>query len=444
MGVLIPRNKIRQVFNLALPIIGGMMSQNILNLVDTAMVGTLGDAALAAVGMGGFVNFMCIALVMGLSAGVQAMSARRLGEGKTSETAIPLNGGLALAIIFSIPVSMVLISFVPNLFPLLVNDPLVAENGTPYLQARLVGMTALSINYAFRGYWNGINLSKIYMRTLVLMHISNVALNYVLIFGAFGFPALGTYGAGIGTAIANYIGSGIYFVLALQLARPSGFLRKLPSKETLKTMLRVSLPVSIQQLFFAAGMTVFFWIVGQMGTRELAANNVLVNLLLVCILRGIGFGMASASLVGQALGRGEKDEAKEWGWIVCKLSVVCIMIVATPAILFPDFFLKGFIYEADTLAVARLPLRFVACGIGLDTVGLVLFNALMGAGYTRVPMILSIIMQWVLFLPIAYLMGPVWHLGLAAIWVGQMCYRGVQALILMWIWKRHRWANVEV
>ena len=77
----------------------------------------------------------------------------------------------------------------------------------------------------------------------------------------------------------------------------------MPNKETLKTIIRISLPVSIQQLFFATGMTVFFWIVGQIGTRELAANNVLVNLLLVCILPGIGFGMACATLVGQALGR---------------------------------------------------------------------------------------------------------------------------------------------
>ena len=76
---------------LALPIIGGMVSQNILNLVDTAMVGTLGDAALAAVGLGGFVNFMFIALILGVSTGVQVMTARRKGEGRFGDLALPLN-----------------------------------------------------------------------------------------------------------------------------------------------------------------------------------------------------------------------------------------------------------------------------------------------------------------------------------------------------------------
>ena len=438
------KKQLKEVFALALPIIGGMVSQNILNLVDTAMVGTLGDAALAAVGMGGFVNFMCVALVMGLSAGVQAMSSRRLGEGKSDQTAVPLNGGLLLSLIFSIPVSIILILAVPSFFPLLVSDSAVIDNGTPYLQARVAGMVAMGLNYSFRGYWNGINLSKIYMRTLVIMHICNIVLNYLLIFGMFGFPEMGTLGAGLGTTIASYIGSGIYTFLAFKMARQAGFLRGLPDKQTVQTMLRVSLPVSIQQVFFATGMTVFFWIVGQMGTRELAANNVLVNLLLVCILPGIGFGMASATLVGQALGRNQPTEAKAWGWIVCKLAAGTITVIALPAIFFPDFFLEIFIHDAQTVSVARLPLRIVACGIGLDSIGLVLFNALSGAGYTKRPMYLSIFMQWICFLPIAYLMGPQWGLGLESIWAGQMCYRAIQGFILMYMWSGGKWMSAKV
>ena len=79
--------------------------------------------------------------------------------------------------------------------------------GVPYLQARLFGMVGVGLNFAFRGYWNGINLSVIYLRTLVLMHTCNIFLNYVLIFGAWGFPEMGATGAGVGTAIATYLGS---------------------------------------------------------------------------------------------------------------------------------------------------------------------------------------------------------------------------------------------
>ncbi|MEE2903152.1 MAG: MATE family efflux transporter [Myxococcota bacterium] len=438
------RKTLKEVLDLALPIIGGMVSQNILNLVDTAMVGSLGDAALAAVGMAGFVNFMCVAMVMGLSAGVQAMASRRLGEGKSDSTAAPLNGGLLLSFIVAVPLSLLLAFLTPNLFPLLVNDDLVVAEGTPYLQVRLLAMTALGMNYSFRGYWNGINLSKIYLRTLVIMHLSNLLLNYLLIFGKFGFPELQTLGAGIGTAIANYIGTSVYFFLAFRLARENGFLRAMPNKETLKTIIRISLPVSIQQLFFATGMTVFFWIVGQIGTRELAANNVLVNLLLVCILPGIGFGMACATLVGQALGRKDVKAAKDWGWIVCRIAALSIGALGLPAAIFPEFFLQFFIYDPQTLKIAILPLRIVTSMIALDSIGLVLFNAMNGAGYTRTPMILSIIMQWCLYLPIAYFMCIVLGYGLVAIWAGQMCYRGIQALLLMKIWSKGKWASVRL
>lgn len=438
------KKTLKEVLDLALPIIGGMVSQNVLNLVDTAMVGSLGDAALAAVGMAGFVNFMCVAIVMGLSAGVQAMASRRLGEGNSESTALPLNGGLFLSFVIAVPLSIFLASLTPKLFPLLVNDDLVVKEGTPYLQVRLLAMTALGMNYSFRGYWNGINLSKIYLRTLVIMHLSNLLLNYLLIFGKFGFPELQTLGAGIGTAIANYIGTAVYFFLAFRLARRNGFLRAMPSKDTLKTIIRISLPVSVQQLFFATGMTVFFWIVGQIGTRELAANNVLVNLLLVCILPGIGFGMACATLVGQALGRKDIEAAKEWGWIVCRIASLSIGILGLPAVIFPEFFLTFFIHDPETLTIAILPLRIVTSMIALDSIGLVLFNAMNGAGYTRTPMILSIVMQWFIYLPIAYFMCIVLGYGLVAIWAGQMCYRGIQALLLMRLWSKGNWSTVKI
>jgi Na+-driven multidrug efflux pump len=87
------------------------------------------------------------------------------------------------------------------------------------------------------------------------------------------------------------------------------------------SMLRISIPAGMQSFFFATGMTAFFWIIGRIGTAELAASNVLVQLLLVAILPGIGFGLAAASLVGQALGRGNREDAATWGWDVTRLAI---------------------------------------------------------------------------------------------------------------------------
>jgi putative MATE family efflux protein len=213
---MLNQTRIRTILALALPIIGGMASQNVLNLVDTAMVGFLGAPALAAVGMGSFANFMAVAFIMGLSAGVQAIASRRLGEGRREETASGLNSGLLIALFVGVPWSVLLIVFADRLFPFLVDDPEVVALGVPYFRARLVGMVAIGMNFAFRGFWNGIGQSRRYLQTLVIMHICNLILNWVLIFGHFGFPALGAFGAGVGTTIATFLGTAIYIILSVR------------------------------------------------------------------------------------------------------------------------------------------------------------------------------------------------------------------------------------
>lgn len=388
------RARRRRILGLALPIIGGMASQNVLNLVDTAMVGTLGASALAAVGMASFANFLASAFVTGLSAGVQATAARRLGEGRESETAVALNGGLLLAASIALPLSALLFVLAPLFFPYLVDDPAVVADGVPYLRARLVAMVALGMNFSFRGYWNGVDLSRLYMRTLVIMHAANIVLNWLLIFGHLGLPRLGALGAGIGTAASTFLGTAIYFFLGLRHARAAGFLGGLPSRATIASMLRLSVPAGVQQTFFAGGMTVLFWIIGLVGTAELAASNVLVNLLLVALLPSLGFGLAAASLVGHSLGQGRPAEARRWGWDVSTLAMAVVGLLALPGVIVPDLLLRIFLHEPALLDLARLPLRVIALTMVVDATGMVLMNALQGAGDTRRVMVVAVGMQW--------------------------------------------------
>ena len=167
------------LLNIIRPIMGGMMSQNILNLVDIGMVGHLGDAALAATGIGSFTNYLAISFIIGLSAGVQALAARRLGEGRHDETALPLNGGLLLALAIGAPLCTVLYLVVPSLYPYLSQDPAVIEQGVPYLQVRILSMVAVGMNFSFRGYWSAIHLTGVYLRTLLIMHAINIFLKRV-------------------------------------------------------------------------------------------------------------------------------------------------------------------------------------------------------------------------------------------------------------------------
>ena len=423
---------------------GGMVSQNIMNLVDTAMVGSLGDDALAAVGLAGFTAFTCAALLIGISTGVQATSARWLGAGRTKEIAVPLNGGLLLVLLLGVPMAVSLFFFAPHFFPLLSQDANVATQGTVYLQARLVGLIAMGTNFVFRGYWNAVNLSAIYMRTVIIMNVINIFLNWVLIFGNLGAPELGILGAGIGTTAALSIGSITYFMTAYRRSRAAGFLVGWPDWAMLWTLIRLSVPAGIQHVFFALGMTFFFWILGSIGTAELAAGHVLSNLLLLWMLLSNGFGLAAASLVGQALGAGDAEDAQAWAWQVVRIAMVCVGLLALPAVLVPDLFLGLFLRDPATLGLARLPLQITALTMALEVIGMVLMNAHYGAGHSRRVMVISLAMQWCFFLPIAFLMGLVFGLGLLAIWSVNIGYRLIQSGVFVWSWQSGSWAKVRI
>jgi putative MATE family efflux protein len=441
---MLDKQRSKAILALSLPIIGGMMSQNILNLVDTAMVGRLGAPALAAVGLGGFLNYMCVAFLLGLSAGVQAMVSRRMGEEKQSEAAYPLNAALLLILIAAVPMTVLLYFISPYLISWFNPDPLVVEQGTPYLQARFLGLISLAVHFSFRGYWSAINMTKIYLKALLFAHASNIAISYVLIFGKFGMPALGTYGAGLGTSISITLAVFYYFYCALKHTRGYGFLENLPSKATVKQMIKTSVPSSIQQFFFAAGFAALYWIIGQVGTKELAGANVIINLMLVGLLPAMGFGLGGATLVGQALGKKNIDAAQQWGWDTVKLACITAAFLMLPVMFFPDLILRIFLTDQSVIDLTRLPLQLAALSLGVECIGIVLFNTINGAGDTTSTMKISFALQWIVFLPAAWLVGPYLGMGLTAIWIGQILYRLVFTWAMIHMWQARKWSTIEV
>ncbi len=200
-GVLPGRARFRSIVSLSLPIMGGMMSQNLLNLADTAMVGRLGASELAAVGMGGVATFLAFAFLLGLSPAVQAMASRRLGEGNNDVVAHPLNAGLLMASLIGVPLGILLLLISGKMFNVLSDDPAVVAAGVPYLRARMISIAGVGINFSFRGYWNGVHRPSRYMMTLTTMNMVNILFNYLFIFGHWGFPAMGAAGAGLASTV---------------------------------------------------------------------------------------------------------------------------------------------------------------------------------------------------------------------------------------------------
>ena len=444
---MLDKHRLDRILALALPIIGGMVSQNVLNLVDTAMVSRLenSNAALAAVGYGGFLLFVAQAVILGLSTGVQASASRRKGQGRLKETALFLNAALIIVIVAAPLLALMVIKCAPAVYPYINDDPEIQALGIPYMQIRALGMVFVAANFAFRGYWNAIDMARLYMTTLISMHVINIVLNYILIFGNFGAPALGVEGAAMASAASLGFGTLVYFSFGLMYARENGFLRGLPCREDVMSLIRISLPPGIQQMFFAGGFLATFWIIGKIGTAEVAAANILINVMLVAILPGMGLGMAAATLVGQALGRGDVDDATAWAWDTVKVAMVIMGLLGLPMIFFPEQLIR-LIYtlEPETLEVLLWPMRLVGISMVFEALGMTMQFALQGAGYTRRVMYVAVLNQWLIYLPLAYLVGPVLGFGLTVIWLLNVGYRSVQSFVFVAFWVKGRWAEVRI
>jgi len=434
-----------RILSIGVPILGGMGSSVLLSLVDTAMVGWLGNAELAAVGLGSFASWIYLGFFQGLTIAVQALVSRRAGQGRINESGASLNAALILLLAIAPSSAAVLWWATPALFALLNDDPAVLVNGIPYLRWVIAQSVFIGSIYAFNGFWNGIGRPRLYIAPLIVMHLTNAVLAYGLIFGRLGLPTMGTGGAGLATALASVVGCGLYLVLAWRHARPLGFLRARPTRDEFAALTRLAVPAGLQQLFDTLALTLMYRIVGAIGTIELAAYAVLINLVGLVGLPAFALGSAGATLVGQALGRGNIDDAARWAWDVLLLGALCLAVIGMPFWLVPDLILSIWLHEPAALDAARTPMRILGAMIIVTGVGYMLAAMLNGAGDVRRVTWVNLLTQWFWLLPGAWLLGPVLGGGLLGVWcMHQFGFRALQSVIYVLIWRRRRWARVQL
>lgn len=427
-----------KVIRLALPIMLGMLSQSMLNLIDAALVGHLGEVALAGVGVGGYAMFMLSAVVFGLSSSVQAQTAHRVGSSHGCLTQ-PLQSGLVIGLAVALPLSLWAWWQAPLLVGLINQADAVQDVAVNYFRWRVLSLVAIALTLCFRGYWNGRQQTHLYLRIIVAVHLLNVVASAGLIYGLAGLPEMGASGAGAGTTLSLFVGLLVWGCVSLKRASMQHFLTRLPCFASLRTTLTLSAPHSIQQLLFAAGYAVLFWLLSQLGTASVAVGHVLINLSLLLILPGVGVGIAVMSLVGEALGRDAQQEAHRWGLDALRVAWLLLLILALPMLIAPEHVLGIFFSSSDLIALGTLPLQLTGVMIVLDAAALVLAQALMGAGAQRTVMLLTLGMQWLLFLPLAWWVGIELEHGLLGIWLMQLFYRLINSLGFLWVWQRRRW-----
>tara|TARA_B100000700_G_scaffold53679_1_gene57355 strand:+ start:19453 stop:20778 length:1326 start_codon:yes stop_codon:yes gene_type:complete len=433
-------SKFKRILSLSIPIIGGMMSQNILNLVDTLMIGQLGHVALAGTGVGAFLFFVSFAGFTGIASGVQTMVARYVGQSQQALISVALILGLILSVTGSIIVVFGQWFFLDGLIGLFSTDQGVLLVAQDYYGYRLLGLPFLTFCLVIRGFWNGISEPRRYLVVIVVIHVLNVLFNYCFIFGKFGFPAMQAAGAGLASSLSLVIGSVIYGIdcKSYLLIRSFFNLSKDVLKDTLNWLLNLGIPTSIQQFFFALGVAVFYWVLGQLGTVEMAIGNVLVNIVLVGILPGIGLAMATMTLVSQSLGEKKVTETFYWPFYVSILALLGVGSLVLGVLCFPKLILQPFIVDETVLQRAILPLRLDAIGVLLEVLALIFMYALNGVDRTRFVMIASIICQWIFLLPITYWISIMLGYGLVGAWASWLFFQLLQVLVFSGAWLRLR------
>jgi putative MATE family efflux protein len=432
-----------RILTIGIPIIMGMLSQSLLNLVDAVMVGNLGPKALAAVGIGSYASFLTISLVMGLSAAVQTLVARRMGAGESETAGKPLMAGLILGGLTALPLTLFFLLFSTELMSLFSSDRAVLDVAEPYFEWRTLAIIAVAFNFCFRGYWAGIGETKTYLKILLWMHIANVVVSYMLIFGvsALAIPAFGAVGSGMGTCIALFIGTIIYLISTLKKAKRHGFSLRIPSKDVMKSLARLAIPNSLQQGFFSLGISVLFIIIGLIGTEEQAIGHILITLSLLLILPSVGLGIAATSLVSHSLGAKNSEDAYQWGWEVVRLTMFLMLLLGLPIALFADSILRLFTNDEHLIALGTIPLQITGISITFEVTAMVLTQALLGAGASRKVLAINIVMQWGFLLPLAYLIGPILGYGLLGIWGIQSVQRISSSLLYASLWRRRSWIS---
>lgn len=441
---MLTRERVTTIFKLAFPMSIALSSALVMSLVDLAMVAPLGSHVTAAVGLSVFSYTLLLAFVTGLGPAVQGVVARRRGQGSTDPKCVPLNAGLMMAVIVGIPITVAGYLLAPVFFSWFSSDPKVIETGVAFLRVLYLGVVVTGMSHAFKGHWTGMEKPNVHMAIVLFANALNFLGNYILITGRFGAPALGATGAAISTVVSLHVAVLVHFALTWARYRNEGFLRAKPKKLLLQRIFQLGMPATVQEFFRSAGYIAFYWMIGQIGTAELAATNVQVRMTFMLAILSMALGNASATLVSRTIGEGDPEGAAAWGWDAGKLGVIVISLLALPMVVFPRFFLSIFLSDPHTIEIAVVPWQLSTGVTGLASLIYIFAYTLVSVGDGNRVALVSLGTQWFFFLPVVWVVGPYLHYGLLEISIVQVIYGAIAATLITRLWGQGRWKKITI
>ncbi len=420
--------------------------ESLFGIVNVFWVSSLGDDAIAAVGLTESILVLVFAVAMGLSIAITATVARRIGEKDTEGARLAAGQGLLAGISIALVISVLGIVFGGKILSAMADTPSVVTAGHTYARIVFGSAPAVMLLFLINAIFRGAGDASVAMRSLWIGNAINIVLDPLLIFGWGPFPEMGVEGAAIASTIGR--SSGVVYQLS-QLFGGSGRVvirlsHLLPHIATLKALGKIAGTGIFQFLVGHASWPAQIRIVAMFGAAALAGTTIAIRIIVVAILPSWGLANAAATLVGQNLGAGKPERAAQSVWRCGIYNSIFLGLVTVLFVVFAEPMIGFFSKEPEVVATGVDCLRFIAYGYVFFGFGMVMVQAFNGAGDTWTPTWIYLGCQWAIQIPLAYILAKPAGIGPRGVFIAIMLCESLMAVVAALIFKRGRWKEKRV
>jgi putative MATE family efflux protein len=431
----------RAVFLLAVPMILELGFESIFAVVDMFFVGKLGENAIATVGLTEAVVTLVYSLAIGLSTAATAIVARRIGEKNPEAAAHAGLQSILISLVFSVVISIAGIIFAEDILRLMGASEEVIRDGSSFTQIMMAGNTAVIFLFLINGIFRGAGNAAMAMKSLWLASVLNIILCPIFI------HFMGLKGAAVATVIGR--STGVIYQL-WQLFKGKGLL-KMNFKninldwEIIRSILKIAWPATFQFIIASGSWIVLARLVAETGgTTASAGYQIAIRNVVFFILPAWGLSNAAATLVGQNLGAGKPERAQQSVFLTAKYNAIFMSFVMLLFIFFAEFIIGIFTNDQAVAAYGATALRIIGTGYIFYGIGMVMTQALNGAGDTRSPTVINFVCFWLFQIPLALALVKLFDTGVTGIFVAIPVAETAIALLAFWWFKRGKWKTLSV
>lgn len=420
----------------------GMLGHTFVSLVDNIMVGQLGTAELAAVSLGNSFIFIAMSLGIGFSTAITPLIAEADSENNFKNGKSSFKHGLFLCTILSLLLFGIILLSKP-LMHLMKQPPEVVDLAIPYLDLVAFSLVPLIIFQAFKQFSDGLSMTKYPMYATILANVVNVVLNYVLIFGKFGFPQLGIVGAAVGTLVSRFIMLFFLWWLLKNKERSKAYVTNIKlfvlEQRMIKKIVSLGFPSAMQMFFEVAIFTGAIWLSGLLGKNPQAANQIALNLSSMTFMVAMGLSVAVMIRVGNQKGLQNFKELRRIAFSIFLLGLCFAFVFAILFLVFnqalPKLYVdmddaKNLVDNNEVITIAAKLLIAAAIFQLSDSVQVMVLGALRGLQDVKIPTLITFISYWVIGFPISYYLGKQEAYASFGIWLGLLVGLTSAAILL--------------